>query len=47
MAYEFEYMQLVVDLFQKAHDNNKEVIKDLAVKFADNIKNSVVGFPYV
>jgi len=39
MAYEFEYMQLVVDLFQKTHDNNKEVIKDLAVKFADNIKN--------
>jgi len=40
MAYEFEYMSKVVELFQVAHDNNKEVIKDLAVKVADNIKNN-------
>lgn len=40
MAYEFEYMTKVVELFQKAHDNNKDIIKDLAVRFADNIKNN-------
>ena len=40
--YEFEYMTLVSELFKKVHDSEKEKIKELAVKFADNIKNNKI-----
>lgn len=40
MTYEFEYMNHVQALFQKIHDSEKETIKQLAAKFAENIKNN-------
>lgn len=38
--YEFEYMTKIQELFQKVHDSEKDKIKELAVLFAENIKNN-------
>ena len=38
--YNFEYMNKVEELLHKVDDANKEKIQELAVKFADNIKNN-------
>lgn len=35
--YEFEYMQKVSELLQKVHDTQKDNIRELARRFADNI----------
>ena len=39
MNYEFEYMNKVIELFDKIYRSEKEKIKELAVIFADNIKS--------
>lgn len=36
--FEFEYMNLVVDIFKTVHDTQKEMIRKLALLFADNIR---------
>ena len=42
MKYEFEYMNKLDELFQKVYESQKENIKELAVKFAENIKTNHV-----
>lgn len=37
--YDFTYMTKVIELLQKVNDSEAGKIKDLAVRFADNIKN--------
>lgn len=40
--YNFEYMTKLTELLQKVHDANEEGIKEMAVKFAENIKNDKI-----
>ena len=38
----FEYGDKIIDVIKNAEEKNKEVIKQLAVKFAENIENDKV-----
>ena len=40
--YEFEYMNKITEVLEKSYETNKDLIKDLAVKFAENIKTGHV-----
>ena len=38
----FEYGDKIIDVIKNAEEKNKEIIKELAVKFAENIENDKV-----
>ena len=40
--YEFEYMNKITEVLEKSYETNKDLIKDLSVKFAENIKTGHV-----
>lgn len=40
--YEFEYMNKITEGLEKSYETNKDLIKDLSVKFAENIKTGHV-----
>ena len=40
--YEFEYMNKITGVLEKSYETNKDLIKDLSVKFAENIKTGHV-----
>ena len=39
---EFEYMNKITEVLEKSYETNKDLIKDLSVKFAENIKTGHV-----